>query len=156
MVNAPNMQFARETWWDALLVFYASTGTNDDIGDALTLTAEQRLTTTKRVFADIRAILRASVHWASFLHLPRFFETLLDPTRRSNIQPSLLLGMLALGAHVQSSEVKQGAKGRARAQKLIDRAHAALQASLSTNWVDIGLVQAAWVRPHLLRFWQCA
>ncbi|TBU46253.1 hypothetical protein BD309DRAFT_858521 [Dichomitus squalens] len=144
MVRAPNMQFARETWWDALLVSYASYDTDGDLGDALGLTAKQRATTTKRIFADIRAILRASIFWASFLHLPRFFETLLDPAKRQAIQPSLLLSMLAIGAHVQSSELRQGAKGRARAQVLVEQAHAALQASLSTNWVDVGLVQAAW------------
>ncbi|KAI1786833.1 hypothetical protein LXA43DRAFT_1168655 [Ganoderma leucocontextum] len=143
MVVEPSMQFARETWWDALLVFYASHDVDGDLG-AIMLTAEQRLTTTKRVFTDIRAVLSASFFWASFLHLPRFFETLLDPARRNAVQPSLLLSMLAIGAHVQSSEVMQGAKGRERAQKLIDLAHSAIQASLSTNWVDIGLVQAAW------------
>ena len=137
------MRFARETWWDALLVLYAS---HEADGPIIALTADQRLTTTKRVFADIRAVLNASVYWASFLHLPRFFETILEPNRRNSVQPSLLLSMLAIGIHSQSSEIMQGAKGRARAQQLIDLADSAIQASLSSNWVDIGLVQAAWVR----------
>ncbi|PIL35204.1 transcription factor [Ganoderma sinense ZZ0214-1] len=140
IADVPSMQFARETWWDALLEFYATDGA---IG-GMTLTADQRLATTKRVFADIRAVLNASMYWASFLHLPRFFETFLDPKRRSSVQPSLILSMLAIGVHAQSSEIMHGAKGRARAQKLIDLADSAIKASLSTNWVDIGLVQAAW------------
>ena len=142
IADVPSMQFARETWWDALLDLYATDGATGSV----TLNSDQRLVTTKRVFADIRSVLNASVYWASFLHLPRFFETVLDPKRRSSVQPSLILSMLAIGAHSQSSEIMHGAKGRARAQKLIDLADSAIKASLSTNWVDIGLVQAAWVR----------
>ncbi len=109
------------------------------------LSAEQRRATTQHIFRDLRALFHSSIYWASFVHLPRFFETLLDPTRRTSIQPGLLLSMLAIGAHVQSSDLRQGERGRKRASRLLDKAHAALQASLSSNWVDIGLVQAAWV-----------
>ena len=142
IADVPSMQFARETWWDALLDLYATDGATGSV----TLNSDQRLVTTKRVFADIRSVLNASVYWASFLHLPRFFETVLDPKRRNSVQPSLILSMLAVGAHAQSSEIMHGAKGRARAQKLADLADSAIKASLGSNWVDIGLVQAAWVR----------
>lgn len=53
--------------------------------------------------------------------------------------------MLAMGTFVQSCELRRGVKGRTRALKLVDQAHAAIQASLSANWIDIGLIQAAWV-----------
>ncbi|KAI9060849.1 hypothetical protein FKP32DRAFT_1687389 [Trametes sanguinea] len=140
----PSSQFTRETWWDSLLVMYAS----EDIGQslhAISLTADQRLMYTQRIFVDVRALFHTSVYWASFIHLPRLFEALIDPVRRSFIQPSLLLAMLAMGTFVQSSNLGLGARGRKRALKLVEQAHAALQASLSSHWVDIGLAQAAWV-----------
>ena len=144
LVAGPSMQFTRETWWEALLTLYASGGSGSDLGDVM-LTSAQRISITQHIFRDLRALLRASVYWASFLHLPRFFETLLDPVRRKSIQPGLLLSMLAIGAHVQSSELQEGERGRKRGVRLLEQAHAALQASLSSNWVDVGLVQAAWV-----------
>ena len=144
LIAQPSVEFTRQTWWDAVLLLYTSQFKGQDLA-AISLRTEDRLAMTQRVFADIRAALRASVHWASFLNIPRFFENTLDPSRRGTVQPSLFLSLLALGALVQSSELKGGAKGRARAIKLLDSAHSALQASLSSNWVDIGLVQAAWV-----------
>ena len=45
----------------------------------------------------------------------------------------------------QSPEVEGGAKGRAKALKLLERAHSAFDASLASGWMDVGLVQAAWV-----------
>ncbi|KAI0718231.1 hypothetical protein C8T65DRAFT_95798 [Cerioporus squamosus] len=143
LISEPSMQFTRETWWDALVTSYASEDSGVELWNVV-LSAEQRRATTQQIFRDLRALFRASIYWASFVHLPRFFETLLDPARRTSIQPGLLLSMLAIGAHVQSSELRQGERGRKRASKLLEKAHAALQASLSSNWVDVGLVQAAW------------
>ncbi|KAI0643017.1 hypothetical protein C8Q79DRAFT_981220 [Trametes meyenii] len=144
LTSAPSLQFTRETWWDSLLMLYAS----EDAGHALRpipLTAEQRTSLTQRVFVDIRSLFRTSIYWGSFLHLPRFFETLLDPIRRMTLQPSLIMSMLAVGTFVQSSELRLGVRGRKRALRLVDQAHSALQASLSSNWVDVGLIQAAWL-----------
>ncbi|KAI0823181.1 hypothetical protein BC628DRAFT_1385050 [Trametes gibbosa] len=141
--SEPGVQFTRETWWDSLLVLYAL---EDDHGVVATaLTANQRSASTRHIFKDIRSLFRTSVYWGSFVHLPRFFEALLDPARRSSIQPGLILAMLAVGIFVQSSDLRLGSSGRTRALKFIDQAHAAIQASLSTHWVDIGLVQAAWI-----------
>ncbi|KAH9846413.1 hypothetical protein C2E23DRAFT_744131 [Lenzites betulinus] len=140
--SEPSMQFTRDTWWDSLLMHYAmDTGQ----GDAPAFTADRRGAATRRVFKDIRSLFRTSIYWGSFVHLPRFFEALLDPARRSSIQPGLILSMLAVGTFVQSSNLRLGSLGRTRALKLVDQAHAAIQASLSAQWVDLGLVQAAWV-----------
>ncbi len=142
--SEPSVQFTRETWWDSLLTLYALEDDGNNLQVA-SLTAAQRSTSILRIFTDIRCLFQTSVYWGSFIHLPRFFETILDPTRRPTVQPGLILGMLAMGTFVQSCELRRGAKGRSRALKLIDQAHAAIQASLSANWVDIGLIQAAWV-----------
>ncbi|KAL7279745.1 hypothetical protein ACG7TL_006152 [Trametes sanguinea] len=140
----PGLQFTRETWWDALLSFYASEGSADPV-ESLTLTAEQRSTVMRSIVTDVRALFRSSLYWVSFIHIPRFFNSILDPNLRSSLQPSLLLTALALGTLAQSSEAENGAAGRARALKLMDMADSALQASLASGWVDLGLVQASWL-----------
>ena len=140
----PSLQFTRETWWDALLAFYCYEDSATPI-HALCLTADQRNTALLRVVADLRALFRSSFYWLSFVHIPRFFESLLDPVRRASMQPSLLLSALALGTLAQSSEADQGAVGRARALRLLEFADGALQASLASGWVDVGLAKASWV-----------
>ncbi|KAI0632142.1 hypothetical protein C8Q77DRAFT_1060620 [Trametes polyzona] len=147
----PGVQFTRETWWDALLVLYATEGdptaasgaSPHDI--ALAMPAGLRDNTTQSITADLRAIFRASPYWISFINLPRFFGTLLDPRARHGIQPSLILGALALATFFRSHEGELGARGRERALKLRDQAQSALEASLSSRWVDPSLAQAAWL-----------
>ncbi|KAI0655926.1 hypothetical protein C8Q70DRAFT_1016334 [Cubamyces menziesii] len=158
--SRPSVQFARETWWDALLAFYAFE--RDTLTDmqAVTLTAEQRHNAMRFIISDLRALFQSAASWMSFIHLPRFFEMVLKPSRRMELQPSLLLGALALGTLTQSSEIERGRKGRQRAIKLLDMAHGALQSSLSTGWVDVGLAQAGWMllyfemNSHPLQTWE--
>ncbi|EJF65111.1 hypothetical protein DICSQDRAFT_132648 [Dichomitus squalens LYAD-421 SS1] len=140
----PGSRFARETWWDALLSLYAA---DDGFGDSdmrlTSISQAQRTASMKAIVSDLRALLQASPCWISYLHLPRFFDKLFSPVRRNSLQPSLMLAALALGTFAQSSEAEYGAKGRAKSLKLLDMANGALEASLSTGWVDIGLAQAA-------------
>ncbi|KAH9891994.1 hypothetical protein C8Q73DRAFT_792314 [Cubamyces lactineus] len=140
----PSLQFTRETWWDALLAFYASDDPARPVEPG-SLTVEQRSTTVRRIVTDLRALFHSSIYWVSFINIPRFFDNLLDPTRRAALQPSLLLSALAIGTLTQSSEAENGAPGRARALKLLDLADSTLQASLASGWVDFGLVQASWL-----------
>ncbi|KAI0771263.1 hypothetical protein BD413DRAFT_476321 [Trametes elegans] len=143
----PGLEFTRETWWDALLVLYATEGDGGpappDI--ALTMPSGVRENTTQSITADLRAIFRASPYWLNFINLPRFFGSLLDPRARHAIQPSLILGALALATFFRSHEGELGAQGRERAMRLRDQAQGALEASLSSRWVDHSLVQAAWL-----------
>ena len=139
----PSAQFTRETWWNALIAFYAFA--DCEVPGSFELTPATRDGATKRIAADLRLMFRTSLSWYSFLNVPRFFCALLDPLRRTTVQPSLILGALANATLFQSSELEGGAKGRARALKLFEGAHAAFHASLASGWVDIGLVQAAWV-----------
>ena len=140
----PSLQFARDTWWDALLTFYS---TEDGLTESgiVPLTGDQRTATVLHVVADLRALFTSSIWWLSFIHLPRFWDSILTPSRRVSVQPSVVLSALAIGVFIQSSEVERGAGGRTKALKLIDLAHSSLQASLASGWVDYGLVQAAWV-----------
>ncbi|KAI0335882.1 hypothetical protein GY45DRAFT_1239777 [Cubamyces sp. BRFM 1775] len=143
----PGLQFTRETWWDALLVLYATDGNGGGVlGDvALTMPPGVRENTTQSITADLRAIFRASPYWLNFINLPRFFGSLLDPRARHGIQPSLILGALALSTFFRSHEGELGARGRDRALRLRDQAQSALEASLSSRWIDHSLVQAAWL-----------
>ncbi len=111
----------------------------------ISLTSEQRNRSMRFIISDLRAVFQSCASWMSFLNLPRFFATVLDPLRRTEMQPSLLLSILALGVLAQSSELERGAKGRQRALKLLDMAHGALQSSLAAGWVDVGLAQSGWV-----------
>ncbi len=154
IVTPPSVQFSRQTWWDALLSFYASHPSRcspplSSYGAPLTPAVREEATA--HVAADLRCVFHVSLHWFSFIHVPRFFGSLFDPYRRQALQPSLVLALLALGTFFQSSELELGAKGRERALHLLDQAHATFQASLSSGWIDIGLVQTAWVCPQLSR-----
>lgn len=146
----PSAQFARDTWWDALLSFYAEDhGFGASDMQLVAISHVQRNTAMKSIMSDLRALFQSSPCWTSFLHLPRFFDTLFSPVRRKSLQPSLMLASLALGTLSQSSEAEYGSKGRNKALKLLDMANGAIESSLATGWVDIGLAQAAMVRPSL-------
>ncbi|KAI8971145.1 hypothetical protein BD414DRAFT_501078 [Trametes punicea] len=139
----PSLQFTRETWWDALLAFYCSDDTTQP-HHPTSLTTEQRSVTLRRIISDLRALFHSSFYWVSFINMPRFFDSVLDPVRRASLQPSVLLSALAAGVFAQSSEADNSAAGRARALKLIELADGALHASLASGWVDVSLVTAAW------------
>ncbi|KAI8969630.1 hypothetical protein BD414DRAFT_502930 [Trametes punicea] len=143
----PGLQFTRETWWDALLVLYATKGdAGSAAGDvALAMPPGVRENTTRCITADLRSIFRASPYWLNFINLPRFFGSLSDPRALHGVQPSLILGALALATFFRSHEGELGARGRERALKLRDQAQSALEASLSSRWIDHSLVQAAWL-----------
>ncbi|KAI0712149.1 hypothetical protein C8Q76DRAFT_622567 [Earliella scabrosa] len=148
IVAEPGAQFTRETWWDALLVLYASDGSGAGgapLDVALAIPPGVRENTTQSITADLRSIFRASPHWLNFINLPRFFGSLLDPRARHTIQPSLILGALALATFFRSHENELGARGRDRALRLRDQAQSALEGSLSSRWIDHSLVQAAWL-----------
>ncbi|TBU25488.1 hypothetical protein BD311DRAFT_764367 [Dichomitus squalens] len=138
----PSLQFTRETWWDALLTFYS---TDSGTTDTISLVPEQRSATVLRVVSDFRALFHASIYWVSFIHIPRFFDALLNPTTRGSMQPSLVMSALAIGLFSQSSEAEKGAAGRAKALQLIEIAHSSLQASMASGWVNVELIQAAWL-----------
>ncbi|KAI0373410.1 hypothetical protein BV20DRAFT_962547 [Pilatotrama ljubarskyi] len=158
--SRPSTQFARDTWWDALLSFYAL---ERDLGadmQAVSLTADQRNGALRLMVSDLRAMFQSSASWMSFIHLPRFFASVLDPVRRAEMQPSLLMTALAIGTLAQSSELEKGDRGRRRALKLLDMAHGALQGSLATGWVDVGLAKAGWLmlyfelNSHPMQSWE--
>ncbi|KAI1796440.1 hypothetical protein LXA43DRAFT_912176 [Ganoderma leucocontextum] len=140
----PSAQFARDTWWDALLSFYANDhGFGDGDMQLIAVNHTQRNMAMKSIMSDLRALFQSSPCWTSYIHLPRFFDTVFSPVRRKSLQPSLMLAALALGTLCQSSEAEYGAKGRNKALKLLDMANGAIESSLATGWIDIGIVQAA-------------
>lgn len=89
-----------------------------------------------------------SIHWLSFLNERHFFRTLLDPSEREKMQPSLVLSALALATLLQSSELGLGRRGRERALWLRDTAQSFLEAAWNVAIVDPALAQAAMVIHH--------
>ena len=141
----PSVQLARETWWDTLVALYA-THHQPAHPPGAPLAPGARDALAQRITADLRFLFSASNYWFAFVHVPRFFARLLDPARRTQVQPALVLAALAAANLIRSSEQEDGAAGRAWALRLRDRAQGALDASLSARWVDESLVQASWVR----------
>ncbi|KAI0305926.1 hypothetical protein B0F90DRAFT_1694580 [Multifurca ochricompacta] len=125
----PSVQFNRKIWWDHLLHMYA-VSISASYG-SLPLGQVQRDASVNQVIKDVRFIFRSSSYWFSFLNVPRFYNNLMDPTRRSRMQPSLLLSLLAVSTFLQSSERKHPEEGRRMAIFLRDEAQGALEASLN-------------------------
>lgn len=99
-----------------------------------------------KIIDDIRFIFRFSPYWFSFLNVPRFYSNLMDPYRRSRMQPSLLLALLAVSKCLQSAEQDSPAEAQRVALLLRDEAQGYLEASLHARAIDIELAEAAWVR----------
>ncbi|THH30719.1 hypothetical protein EUX98_g3454 [Antrodiella citrinella] len=140
----PSLHFTRDTWWDALLSFYSGRSYGR-AANSTTLTSAERDSTVQQVLTDLQQLFRASNYWFSFLNVSRFFTRLLDPLQRQRMQPSLVLGALAVSVFIHSSEREGGQKGRAWAMRLRDEAQSALEASVSTRSIDASLVHAAWL-----------
>jgi len=61
------------------------------------------------------------------------------------MQPALVFSALGMSYFMRSSEAELGADGMARTMWLMDKAQAALEASVHASWVDGELAQAAWI-----------
>lgn len=142
--SEPSTQFTRKTWWDALINLYIRRSNPSEMATSAAVVKSPE----QRIIADLRFIFRASNFWFSFLNITRFFGRLLNPVQRRDVQPSLVLALLALSVFMQSSESEGGAKGRAWALELREEAQGALDASLSSRWIDETLVHASWVNQY--------
>jgi hypothetical protein len=80
------------------------------------------------------------------LNVRRFYDNFMDPVRRSQMQPSLLLSLLAVSTFLQSTEQAFPEEGQRMAMLLRDEAQGYLEASLHARAIDVELAQAAWVR----------
>lgn len=141
MVDQPPLSFARDMWWDSLLCLYMSPNS----ARLRSLSPGQRESAAQGVASDLRFVFRASNYWFSFFHIPTFFGNFFDSTRRKQMQPSLVLALLAMSTFWQSSEVGIGQAGRERALRFREEAQGALEASVNAGWLDETLAQAAWV-----------
>jgi hypothetical protein len=141
MVNQPSLSFTRDMWWESLLLLYMSPNSTR----LRALSPTQRDSAAQGVASDLRFAFRASNYWFSFFHIPTFFGNFFDPLRRRDMQPSLVLALLAMSTFWQSSEVGLGSAGRERALHFRDEAQSALEASVNAGWLDETLAQAAWV-----------
>ncbi|KXN93397.1 Glucose transport transcription regulator RGT1 [Leucoagaricus sp. SymC.cos] len=141
IVSQPSMSFARDVWWDSLLLLYMSPNSTR----LRNLAPGQREMAARDITSDLRFVFRASNYWFSFFHIPTFFGNFFDPGKRRDMQPSLVLALLAMSTFWQSSEIGNGQPGRERALRFRDEAQGALEASINAGWLDETLAQAAWL-----------
>ena len=88
-----------------------------------------------------------SGYWLSFINVPFFIRTLYNEDQRARMQPALIYAGLALATLMKSSELELGHAGRTRAIWLRDAAQSNLEQSLNAQMIDLGLAEAALVRP---------
>jgi hypothetical protein len=141
------VQFSRETWFDHVRDLYAvSVQVTDDSSYS---GLAQRGSSINQIIEDVRFIFKSSYHWFSFLNVPRFYNTFLDPIRRGRMQPSLLLSLLAVSKCLQAAGRLCSEETYHVAMMLRDEAQGYLEASLHARAIDFELAQAAWVRSSL-------
>jgi hypothetical protein len=139
----PSLQFSRETWFDHIRDLYAV---------IMPVSCDPSLGLTQydggfnKIIDDVRFIFRFSPYWFSFLNVPRFYNNFMDPYRRSRMQPSLLLALLAVSKCLQSAEQESPPEALRVALLLRDEAQGYLEASLHARAIDVELAEAAWVR----------
>ncbi|ETW81210.1 hypothetical protein HETIRDRAFT_245172, partial [Heterobasidion irregulare TC 32-1] len=136
----PSTQFSRKVWWDDLLTWYSLTLRVPCVGSACSPRSSRSL---RDIYTDLNLLFTQSSYWLTFINTPFFLRNLYDQDERSRIQPSLVLAGLALATLVRSSELELGAAGRHRAIRLRDAAQSALEASSASQWIDLGLAEAA-------------
>ncbi|KAH8825215.1 hypothetical protein DL96DRAFT_1612328 [Flagelloscypha sp. PMI_526] len=142
VVKAPSLDFSRKTWWDNILYFYHATS----LSPSPVFSSSHRELAARNMILDMRFAFRVSNYWLSFVHIPSFFQSLINPSDRPYVQPSLILALLALSILWQSSEVGTlKHAGRKRAMQFRVEAQMALEQSLNSGWIDLQLAQAAWL-----------
>ena len=139
----PSVQFSRVTWFDHLCDLYAVSVRVPY--SSVPLELAQHNGSISQIVEDVRFIFRHSPYWFSFLNVPRFYDNFMDPVRRSQMQPSLLLALLAVSTFLQSTEQAFPEEGQRMAMLLRDEAQGYLEASLHARAIDVELAQAAWV-----------
>lgn len=146
--NGPTSKFVQKTWYDSLLDLYARWAAPTNAGRALIASADARTQAHNTIVSDLRFLFRRSNWWFSFIHTSTFWSNFHNSERRSSsaVQPGLIYAALAMATFLKSNEMEGGRWGREMAAELRDQAQAAIDNSISVNWVDIGLAQAAWVR----------
>jgi hypothetical protein len=143
ITSDPSLQFSRETWFDHVRDLYAvSIPVSCDPSPGLT----QYDGGFSKIVDDIRFIFRFSPYWFSFLNVPRFYSNFMDPYRRSRMQPSLLLALLAVSKCLQSAGKESPTEAHRVSLLLRDEAQGYLEASLHARAIDVELAEAAWVR----------
>lgn len=150
IVHAPTLHFYRATWWECLLSTY--TLRPDTSQAAIPL---HKATT--EISQDVYAFFKAAPFLLSFLNVPLFFDNFYHPERRAEIQPALVLSILAYAKMLQSNydatrsqslEERELAWGQSVV--LRDLAQSSFEASYNAGWIDLSLAQAAWVSEYLI------
>ncbi|KAL4078296.1 hypothetical protein V8B97DRAFT_1936553 [Scleroderma yunnanense] len=108
--------------------------------DGYSKTREQSM---EDIVKDLSAVFTTRGHWLPFINVNEFARRLYGSDDRSLSQLSLVFAGLAVATLMKSSEMGLGTAGRNRAAWLRDKAQASLEASWSSQLIDIDLAKAA-------------
>ncbi|KLO16752.1 hypothetical protein SCHPADRAFT_847678, partial [Schizopora paradoxa] len=159
ITHPPSLDFVRKTWWDALLDTFASAqfyptrvalGDQNELGVTYFVNNEappvvSRQHSQQLVISNLQFLFRNSNFWFAFINVPLFFQKFCNAVTRNEMQPALIYAVLGMGYFIRSSAAELGADGMTRTIWLMDKAQAALEASVHASWIDGELAQAAWI-----------
>lgn len=92
---------------------------------------------------DFSLVFTTRGHWLPVINVPNLVQRLFGSEDRSLSQLCLIFAGLAVATLVKSSEMALGTAGRDRAAWLSDQAQASLEASWSSQSIDLNLARAA-------------
>jgi hypothetical protein len=122
-----SLDFPRKIWWENLLDTYSST----------------RDESLKDITSDLSSLFNTTGYWLSFINVASFIRNLYNPEERSRMQPAVIYAGLALATLMKSSQLELGTAGSNRALWLRDAAQSNMEQSLSSQWIDVPLAEAA-------------
>ncbi|KAJ9113868.1 hypothetical protein QFC19_000061 [Naganishia cerealis] len=125
----PNTEYARESDWVWMTGLFST----------------NRAEGIKMLDTELRFFFDMNMQWFQFFNRSLFFTTLYHDVDRYEIQPALILSMLAITTLVKSAHQGPNAVGKQNAVTFADAARAMIQQSIVANKVDPTLAQAALV-----------
>ncbi|KAJ9101792.1 hypothetical protein QFC21_003131 [Naganishia friedmannii] len=125
----PNTEYARESDWVWMTGLFST----------------NRVEGIRMLDTELRFFFDMNMQWFQYFNRSLFFATLYHEVDRYEIQPALILSMLAITTLVKSAHQGPSAVGKQNAVTFADAARAMIQQSIVANKVDPTLAQAALV-----------
>ena len=89
--------------------------------------------------------MRNTGNFLFFINLDDVMKQLYSEERR-HIQPAFVYAVLGLAKLLRSNKLENGSAGLSQSLEFVRQAHVAYKDSVDLHWLDITLVEAAFVR----------
>ncbi|KAG8856437.1 hypothetical protein FRB96_006403 [Tulasnella sp. 330] len=161
IVREPSLYFSFETWWDNVLFIYGTDPTSISLPTYSLQSISphgSRHDAVTAVSRDVYGFFKIAANWLSFINVPMFFSFFHHTEYRAQMQPALILSILAYFTFLQTSgeaivtgegtsavmldETEQMWK---KSVMLRELAQSAFDASYNAGRIDTPLAQAAWI-----------